>query len=210
MKNNLYTILFLAVSLTIKAQTGSIELSTGGFSFVPAFTSKEPNIIINAGTNPKRRLTGNIMYMARIRSMTPNTVVLITRYKLIDKKFKSILGIHLPAMQLSQDYKVTSFFGQEWTNTYPINDKWNIGSFVLNGRGRNSDIKIRLLAANTLYKKGNLGFFTQAYHLNVNNLVGVAETITYDINKSFQLKGFANYTVTDGAVIGTVGLKYNL
>lgn len=210
MKKYLLSILFLSIVLTTEAQTGSVELSTGGFSFVPAFTSKEPNIIFNAGTNQKRRLTGNILYMARIRSMTPNTVVLITRYKLIDKKFKSVLGIHLPAMQLSQEYKVTSFFGQEWTNTYPINDKWNVGSFVLHGEGRNSDIKILLLAANTLYKKGNLGFFTQAYHLNVNDLYGVAETITYDLNKNFQLKGFTNYTITDNSFIGTVGIKYNL
>jgi hypothetical protein len=44
----------------------------------------------------------------------------------------------------------------------------------------------------------------------VGDLTGVAETISYDINKHFQAKAFGNYTLTDGNVIGTVGLKYNL
>ena len=80
--------LILMSTLALKAQTGSVEISTGGFSFIPAFTSKEPNLIINAGTNPKKRLSGHLMYMMRIQSMTPTTVVLFTRYRFIDKKFK--------------------------------------------------------------------------------------------------------------------------
>ena len=106
----LFIISFLFVTtLSLKAQTGSIEMSTGGFSFIPAFTSKEPNIIVNASTNPKRRLTGAMMYMMRMQSMTPTTVALFTRYRFIDKKFKATAGIHIPAFQMTEDYKVTSF-----------------------------------------------------------------------------------------------------
>lgn len=195
---------------SLKAQTGSIEVSTGGFSFIPAFTSKEPNMIINASTNPKRRLTAAMMYMMRMQSMTPTTVALFTRYRFIDKKFKATAGIHIPAFQMTEDYKVTSFFGRELTLSYPVSKKMSIGSFILNGNARNSDFKVTLISGNTNYRHKNWGFLTQGYYLSVGDLTGVAETISYDINSHFQAKAFGNYTLTDGNVIGTVGLKYNL
>jgi hypothetical protein len=202
--------LFVLASISLKAQTGSIEMSTGGFSFIPAFTSKEPNLIINASTNPKRRLTGNLMYMMRMKSMTPTTVVLITRYKFIDKKFKAILGIHMPAFQMTEDYKVTSFFGRELTLNYPVSKKMSVGSFILNGQARNTDFKVTLISGNSNYRHKNWGFLSQGYYLSIGDLTGVAETISYDIDKHFQAKAFGNYTLTDGQVIGTVGIKYTL
>ena len=59
------SLLLVGGSFLSFAQTGSIEVNTGGFSFIPAFTSREPNLIINAGTNPQKRLTGHLMYMMR-------------------------------------------------------------------------------------------------------------------------------------------------
>jgi hypothetical protein len=209
MKQLLAICLILAV-FSLNAQTGSIEMSSGGFSFIPAFTSKEPNIIINASTNPKKRLTGSLMYMMRMKSMTPTTVALFTRYRFIDKKFKAIVGIHIPAFQMTEDYEVTSFFGRELTLSYPLSDKWNVGSFILNGNARNSDFKVTLVSGNTNYHHKKWNLLTQGYYLTVGDLTGVAETISYDINKHFQAKAFGNYTLTDGQVIATVGLKYNL
>ena len=200
----------ILASFTLSAQTGSIEMSTGGFSFIPAFTSKEPNLIINASTNPKRRLTGSLMYMMRMKSMTPTTVALFTRYRLIDKKFKATAGIHIPAFQMTEQYKVTSFFGRELTLSYPVNASWNVGSFILNGNARNTDFKVTLVSGNANYHHKKWNFFSQGYYLSVGELTGVAETISYDINKHFQAKAFGNYTITDGQVISTVGLKYKL
>jgi hypothetical protein len=209
MKQLLAVCLILA-SFSLTAQTGSIEMSTGGFSFIPAFTSKEPNIIINAGTNPKKRLTGHLMYMMRIQSMTPTTVALFTRYRFIDKKFKAIIGIHMPAFQMTEDYEVTSFFGRELTMSYPVSKKMSVGSFILNGQARNKDFKVTLVSGNTNYHHKNWNFLSQGYYLSVGDLTGVAETISYDINEHFQAKAFGNYTLTDGKVIGTISLKYNL
>jgi len=206
----LLAICLILAAFSLNAQTGSIEVSTGGFSFIPAFTSKEPNIIINASTNPKKRLTGSLMYMMRMKSMTPTTVALFTRYRFIDKKFKAIVGIHIPAFQMTEDYEVTSFFGRELTMSYPVNDKWTVGSFILNGNARNSDFKVTLVSGNTNYHYKKWNLLTQGYYLTVGDLTGVAETISYDINKHFQAKAFGNYTLTDGQVIATVGLKYNL
>ena len=210
MKQLLALCLIILTAGSLQAQTGSIEMSTGGFSFIPAFTSKEPNLIINASTNPKRKLTGSLMYMMRMQSMTPTTVALFTRYRFIDKKFKAIVGIHIPAFQMTEQYKVTSFFGRELTMLYPINEKLTLGSFILNGNARNTDFKVTLVSGNTNYRHKKWSFLTQGYYLTVGDLTGVAETISYDINAHFQAKAFGNYTITDGQVIGTVGLKYNL
>jgi hypothetical protein len=210
MKQYLTALFFFSSAMCAHAQTGSIEMSTGGFSFIPAFTSKEPNVIINASTNPKRRLTGAMMYMMRIQSMTPTTVVLFTRYRFIDKKFKATVGIHMPAFQMTEQYKVTSFFGRELTMNYPVSEKMSVGSFILNGQARNTDFKVTLISGNTNYRHKKWNFLSQGYYLTVGDLTGVAETISYDINKHFQAKAFGNYTITDGQVIGTVGLKYNL
>ncbi len=206
----LLAICLILAAFSLNAQTGSIEVSSGGFSFIPAFTSKEPNIIINASTNPMKRLTGSLMYMMRMKSMTPTTVALFTRYRFIDKKFKAIVGIHIPAFQMTEDYEVTSFFGRELTMSYPVNEKLTVGSFILNGNARNSDFKVTLVSGNTNYHHKKWNFLTQGYYLTVGDLTGVAETVSYDINTHFQAKVFGNYTLTDGQVIGTVGLKYNL
>jgi hypothetical protein len=210
MKQYLIALFLFSSAMCAHAQTGSIEMSTGGFSFIPAFTSKEPNVIINASTNPKRRLTGAMMYMMRIQSLTPTTVVLFTRYRFIDKKFKATVGIHMPAFQMTEQYKVTSFFGRELTMNYPVSEKMSVGSFILNGQARNTDFKVTLISGNTNYRHKKWSFLSQGYYLSVGELTGVAETISYDINKHFQAKAFGNYTLTDGQVIGTVGLKYNL
>ncbi len=206
----LLAICLIHAAFSLNAQTGSIEMSSGGFSFIPAFTSKEPNIIINASTNPKKRLTGSLMYMMRMKSMTPTTVALFTRYRFIDKMFKATAGIHIPAFQMTEDYKVTSFFGRELTLSYPLSEKWNVGSFILNGNARNTDFKVTLVSGNANYHHKKWNLLTQGYYLTVGDLTGVAETISYDINKHFQAKAFGNYTLTDGKVIATVGLKYNL
>ncbi len=84
MKFYLTILTFLVTIINLNAQTGSAEISSGGFSFIPAFTSKEPNLILNAETNSNYKLTGHLIYMVRLRSFTQNGVVLISRYKLID------------------------------------------------------------------------------------------------------------------------------
>ena len=210
MKQYLIAFFLFSSAICTHAQTGSIEMSTGGFSFIPAFTSKEPNIIINASTNPKRRLSLALMYMMRVQSMTPTTVALFTRYRFIDKKFKATAGIHIPAFQMTEEYKVTSFFGRELTLNYPVSKKMSVGSFILNGNARNTDFKVTLVSLNTNYHQQKWNFMSQGYFLSVGDLTGVAETISYDISAHFQAKAFGNYTITDRQFIGTVGLKYTL
>ncbi|CAM4213221.1 hypothetical protein EWU23_03900 [Cytophagaceae bacterium 50C-KIRBA] len=210
MKKSLLFLLFIFNTFLSSAQTGSIEVSSGGFSFIPAFTSREPNLILNAGTNPQRKLSGHIMYMVRLKSLTPTGIILISRYKLINKKFKAIAGLHLPAMQVSENYQVTSIFGQELTLSYPLTNNVLMGAFFLNGRGRNNDFKATFSSVHANYHKNKWNFLTQMYYLDLGDLTGVAETISYDINSHFQAKAFVNFTPKDQFFISTVGLKYSL
>jgi hypothetical protein len=193
-----------------KAQTGSIELSSGGFSFVPAFTSKEPNVIINASTNPQKRLSGHLLYMMRVKSATPTGVVIMTRYKLLDKKVKLSVGLHIPAMQISSKYEVTSLFGQELNLSIPVSKSVTLGTFLLNGKGRNNDFKAFFTSAFANYHHEKWNLLSQAYYLDKGHLVGATETISYQINKRFQLKGLVNYTITDKNFISTIGVNYTL
>jgi hypothetical protein len=111
---------------------------------------------------------------------------------------------------MTEDYEVTSFFGRELTLSYPVSEKLTLGSFILNGNARNTDFKVTLVSGNTNYHHNKWNLLTQGYYLTVGDLTGIAETISYDINKHFQAKAFGNYTFTNGGVIATVGLKYNL
>ncbi len=192
------------------AQSASFEASTGGFSFIPAFTSEDPHLIINAGTNENKKLSFHLLSTIRLSNLTPRSVVFISRYKVIDKKLKVNIGIHLPALQISEDYLVDTFFAQELITSYELSKSVSIGSFYLHGKGRNNDFEANFLAFNTTVNKGNFSFVSQLYGLDVDNTYGVSETITYKINKNIAARGFANKTISNGKFNWTLGLRYNL
>ncbi len=65
------------------AQYAKFEVSTGGFSFIPAFTSDDPHLIINAGTNERKRLSFHLLSTIRLSNLAPRGVIFISRYKLM-------------------------------------------------------------------------------------------------------------------------------
>lgn len=52
--------------------------------------------------------------------------------------------------------------------------------------------------------------FIPAFTSKEPNLIGVVESISYDINEHFQIKGFVNYTFSDKSFISTIGVKYKI
>ncbi|MEN9981204.1 MAG: hypothetical protein RL542_991, partial [Bacteroidota bacterium] len=52
------------------AQYANFEASTGGFSFIPAFTSEDPHFIINAGTNDAKPLSFHLLSTVRMSNFT--------------------------------------------------------------------------------------------------------------------------------------------
>lgn len=96
-------------SSTLTAQQGSIELSSGGFSFVPNFTSEDPHFILNMSTSSEKRLSAHLLSLVRTENLVPRNAILITRYQLLDRRFKLSVGTHLPAFQINDDYTVDPF-----------------------------------------------------------------------------------------------------
>jgi hypothetical protein len=206
----LIAIITFLFSTFAHAQYANIEASTGGFSFIPAFTSDDPHFVINAGTNENKALSFHLLSTVRMSNYTPRGVVFISRYKLIDKKFKATVGIHLPAIQISDDYHVDTFFAQEFIASYPVSKTVAISALYLHGKGKNNDFEANFLSFNTNIVQGDFSFLTQLYGLDLDHTYGVSETITYKVNKNIDFRGFANKTISNGKFNWTLGARYNL
>ena len=201
---------FVLIAKISFGQYASIEASTGGFSFIPAFASSEPHFILTAGTSSKHRLSAHLLTNIRMENGLPRNFILISRYRLIDQKLKMNVGIYLPAFQITDDYTVNSFFTQDVSISYPISESVTIGTFYLHGKGRNFYHNSNFLSFNTTVIKGKMSYLTQAYVLDMDNTYGMSETLAYTLNEKFSLKAFATKIISSGEFKWTVGLKYNL
>ena len=210
MKKQLFVLGWLLLSTKLMAQYGNIELSTGGFSFVPAFTDTKPNIIINAGTGTQKRLSAHLIGSIRTGNMSPRGMIFITRLKVIDKKLKFNIGAHLPAFQTDENDHMDTFFAQEVSLAYPLTAKWILSSLYLHGKGKNNDLEINLLTLNARHIRGKFGFLTQVYFLDLDRTNGLAETVSYRISERFTLNGFVNQTLSTSDFKWTLGLAYSL
>lgn len=209
LKNKLF-VLFLIVISSAYSQYGSVELNTGGFSLVPAFTDDQPNFIINLGTSTDKRVSGNLIANIRVDGMIPRGGIFITRYKLIDKKFKLHLGAHLPAFQVDEDFHMDTFFAREVLATYQLSESVGFTGMFIRGTGMNNDFKMKLLNFLAIIRKNSFVFTTQVYGMDFENTYGVAQAVSYTISKKFSINGFLNKTLSDGSVISTFGLRYQM
>jgi len=196
----------LVFSLTASAQYGGIEASTGGFSFVPDFTSEDPHFILSVGTNTDKRLQGHLLSLIRAENLVPRNAIFITRYKFLDKRLKATIGTHLPALQISDDYQVDSFFAQELRTDYSIDEKWSLSTMYLHGKGRNNDLEINFGYVGLNYNKGKWNSFSQVWAIDLNNGYGLSQTVSYQIAHKTQLRGFINKTLSTGNTNMTLGV----
>jgi len=194
-------------SSTLTAQQGSIELSSGGFSFVPNFTSEDPHFILNMSTSSEKRLSAHLLSLVRTENLVPRNAILITRYQLLDRRFKLSVGTHLPAFQINDDYTVDSFFAQEILTDYQINERWALRSMYLHGKGRNLDLEIHFFTAGAAYAKGRFSSYSQFWVLDLDNGFGLSQSFGYQLGKKLTLNAFANQTLSTGDFIWTVGLN---
>ncbi len=202
-------ILFFVIS-TAYAQYGNIELSTGGFSFIPAFMDRSPNINFVAGTGTNKLVSAHLVGSVRMKNFNPRGMIFITRLKAIDKKFKMQVGVHLPAVQIDENDKMDSFFAQEVRTSFPVSEKVLLSSLYIHGKGQNNDLEINLFVLNASYSKNKFGFTSQVYYLDYDHLYGAAQTISYKIQEKISLTGFANYTIPSNDLFGTLGLSFDL
>jgi hypothetical protein len=203
-------VLFFLIASSAYSQYGSVELNTGGFSLVPAFTDDQPNFILNLGTSTDRRVTGSLIANIRVEGMKPRGGIFITRYKLIDKKLKLHLGAHLPAFQVDEDYHMDTFFAREVLATYQLNESVGFTGMFIRGTGMNNDFKMKLLNFMTIIRKNSFVFTTQVYGMDFENTYGIAQAISYTLSKKLSINGFLNKTLSNGSTISTLGLRYHM
>jgi len=208
MKKFFLTLGVALFAVQVDAQYGSVELSSGGFSFIPDFTSRDPHIILSAGTGAGKRLSAHFLSLIRTDNLTPRNAIFITRYQLIDRRFKLSIGTHLPGLQITDDFTVDSFFGQEVLTNYRINDKWSLRSMYLHGKGRNLDLEMNFFTAGAAYAKGKLNTYSQFWILDLDNAFGFSQSVGYQLAPHYSLRLFANQTLTgEKDFIATIGLN---
>jgi len=203
-------VLFVLIASSAYSQYGSVELNTGGFSLVPAFTDDQPNFIINLGSATDKRVSGSLIANIRVDGMKPRGGIFITRYKLVDKKLKLQLGAHLPAFQVDEDFHMDTFFAREVLATYQLNESVGFTGMFIRGTGMNNDFKMKLFNFMTFIRKNSFVFATQVYGMDFENTYGIAQTISYTLSEKFSINGFLNKTLSNGSSISTLGLRYHL
>ena len=214
MKNTLiYFVTFLLVFSNVKSQYGSIELNTGGFSFIPLFTSDKPHYILRAGTNDKKRLSLNLINLIMMDGFHPANYSLIARCKLIDKKFKLKIGFQLPGYRLfeNEDYKARNV--QEIRASISLNPKTDFLFLYLHGEGKNFDMNNNFYSVyfrKTLNKLvTNSQFYVLFTSLEPDSSYGIAQKISYQLKDKISVNFFINKSLTNEVFNKTLGVQFH-
>lgn len=213
MRAKLFFILLISAPFFGFSQYGSIELSSGGFSFIPAFTDSAPNVIINAGTGNKKLISGYMIGNVRMNTLSLRSLFFVTQIKLLDKKSKKLKlsgGIVFPLIQIEEDNTVNAYFSQRISANYLLSKKSILNATYIHGKGTNNDLEINLFSLSGIINQNKFSFTTQLYYLDLQSTYGIAETINYRLSSRFDLRGFLNQTVSSNQFIWTIGLRYNL
>ena len=213
MKNFLicFVTCFLVCS-NVKSQYGSIELNTGGFSFIPLFTSDKPHFILRAGTNEKKRLSINLINLIMMDGFHPANYSLITRCKLIDKKLKLKIGFQLPGYRLfeNEEYKARSV--QEIRASISLNPKTDFLFLYLHGEGKNFEMNNNFYSV--YFRKTfnklvtNSQFYILFTNLEPDSSYGVAQTISYRLKEKISVNFFINKSLTNEVFNKTLGVQF--
>ena len=205
-----FIILFFFYSLKSFSQYANIEISSGGFSFIPAFIDKNPNLNFNLGTKSNKLFSAHLLGSLRLKNSSPRTLTFITRFKAIDKKFKLSLGTFLPDVWISEDFNMQIYWGKEVIMSYPISERYRISSLYIHGKGRNNDLEINLFLLNNKFITSKIIYLFQVYYLDKDSLYGLAKTVEIRLKQKITIRGFLNYTIPLNELTPTVGLKFEL
>ena len=213
MKMTRFLFLFISIPIFGFSQYGNLELSTGGFSFIPAFTDPNPNINFNAGTGNKKLVSAYMVGSIRMNTLNLRSLFFVTQIKILDKKSKKLKlsgGVVLPLIQIEDDYSVNTYFSQRIAANYSLSKKLMLNATYIHGKGINNDLEINLFSLSGILQQKKFSFITQFYYLDLDATYGIAETVNYRLNSSFDLRGFINQTLSSNQFIWTLGLRYNL
>lgn len=203
------TLLALLFSSVLFAQYGSVELNSGGFSPVPAFTDSHPNLVIHAGTSSEKRLSAHLIANVRIEGTYLRSAIFVTRYQLINKRFKLAIATHLPVIQVSEEFLTDTFFAREVTASYELDSNSSLGMLFVRGQGLNNDLRLKLLSLYHRINVGKFSFHTQVFGVDLDNTYGKAENINYRLSDRMFLSAFYNKSLSNGPDNRTIGIGYH-
>ena len=214
-KNFLCFIIFALVYSNSNSQYGSIEINTGGFSFIPIFTSDKPHLIIRAGTDQTKRFTLNLLNLVMIDGLTPTNYSLMARYMVLDKKLKLSFGTHLPGYRVMDNEDYRSRYVHEVRSSYPINSRTKLLFLYMHGIGRNFEMNNNFYSVyfQKIFKK--IISTTQFYQLYTNLLdepsSGIAQKFTFKMSKKIKLNLFVNKSIIGKDIFNrTFGIEFSL
>ena len=211
-KSIIYFLIFFAVSSHVQSQYGSIELNTGGFSFIPLFTSDKPHFILRAGTNDKKRFSLNLINLIMMDGFHPANYSLITRYKLIDKKFKLKVGFQLPGYRLFENEEYKARYVGQVRASFSINPNTNLLFLYLYGEGKNFEMSNNFYSVYFRKKFNKLVTNSQLYilftSLQLDSSYGIAQKISYQLKDKISLNFFINKSLTDDIFNKTFGIQF--
>ena len=216
MKNSLlYLLLFFLINYYSYSQYGSIEINTGGFSFIPIFTSDKPHMIIRAGTDQSKSFTLNLLNLVIIDGLAPTNYSLIARYRVTNKKFKLYVGTQFPGYRLLENEEFRSRYVHELRASYPINSKTNIKFLYMHAIGRNFEMNNNFYSVYFQKKIKKFLAVSQFYILYTSLLnepsSGIAQNISYQLSKNMKLNFFLNKSISGESDIfnKTFGIEYS-
>lgn len=199
-------------SFYVQSQYGSIEMNTGGFSFIPLFTSNKPHFILRAGTNDKKRFSLNLINLIMMDGFHPANYSLITRYKLIDKKFKLKVGFQLPGYRLFENEEYKSRHVEEVRASYSLNQNTDLLFLYLHGEGKNFEMSNNFYSIYFRKKYNRLIADSQFYilftSLEPDSSMGIAQKISYQLKKKISLNFFINKSLTNEVFNRTFGIQF--
>ena len=201
-----------AASSQVQSQYGSIELNTGGFSFIPLFTSNKPHFILRAGTNDKKRFSLNLINLIMMDGFHPANYSLITRYKLIDKKFKLKVGFQLPGYRLFENEEYKARHVEEVRASFSINPNTDFLFLYLHGGGKNFEMNNNFYSVyfrKSFYKLvTNSQLYILFSSLVPDSSYGIAQKISYQFKNKISLNFFINKSLTDEVFNKTFGIQF--
>ena len=142
----------------------------------------------------------------------PANYSLITRCKLIDKKFKLKIGFQLPGYRLfeNEEYKARS--AQEIRVSISLNPKTDFLFLYLHGEGKNFEMNNNFYSV--YFRKTfnklvtNSQFYILFTNLEPDSSYGVAQTISYRLKEKISVNFFINKSLTNEVFNKTLGVQF--
>ncbi len=149
--------------------------------------------------------------MTSINGLNPSNLSLISRYRIVNKeKIKIDLGIHLPAFRVDENQEYKSRIVQESNIIYSINSKTKLSLLYMHGEGRNFNFNVNFLTLNFQKTLSKFVLNSQLYVLNIDDIIGFAQSVYFKLNNKLNLKLFVNKSITTKKLNKTLGFQFKL